>query len=262
MGHDLAGNMNLPDAWRNTDWMYQITDVFTWTHATQRTGTVLGVANTPRIVDDGRWPGRVMYTLATQKVGWPASDIEAAKNTARGFVGHNAMDTVVHFGYFLGGTLPLWATHHRDKETWADYVLWLTKGSGTFHSDGRSARFWDIADVQNSTAWPVVIPLSCHAGIARLAQGVARKLRRNMDFDPGTGAESGRYSTVEDVQAIDARVAAFRGEMSQAVRSMTHDEYDEMVVLANAQGWTVTELEGMFNASRSRAQAWISSYCN
>jgi len=109
---------------------------FTWAHAVQRVDGELPPPSVPTYPNDGRFPGPVMYHIATQKMAFESDPIGrmSATNTAIGAVVHNAADNVVHWDYFRGdgGILGpnMWLRNHCTKEEWASYVLLMLLDGG------------------------------------------------------------------------------------------------------------------------------------
>lgn len=155
--------------------IHEITPEFLWSHATLATDLDV-VPDAPQYPHDGRYPGRVMYDLLTNKLRpssiaalqGPAAYEQNPMETAKGFVVHNAADNIVHWDYFLGGNSPagcpgiayLWETNHLFKEEWASYIVLMLKdardGGGTgapiqlFRGAGEDNMMGTIDDIFSS----------------------------------------------------------------------------------------------------------------
>jgi len=142
-----------PDSLRSHDILFNITTDFTWSHAVLRSGESGKVPLVPFYPHDGRYPGSVMYDLVSKKMtpetlasiqglnSWEQDPLE----TAKGFIVHNAADSIVHWEYFLGGVAPvdcpsfltyMWAVNHAEKEEWASYVILVSKDARTNNGTG------------------------------------------------------------------------------------------------------------------------------
>jgi len=244
-----SGNMNLPDCWESNSWG-KITDWFTWT----RTGSTNLIPNVPQYPYDGRYPGPIIYLLATKKIAWKnKTELQLAKLTAIGFVGHNAADKIVHWSYFLGGaTLDNWKIHHADKELWADYWIWIIKGVGKFGKDGKSKEFFG-KDVKTTKT---LIPLFANFKVIMMAQKVAVKNRRIMDI--GT---KNYFTSTENISKISNRIEKYEKRMTKDIKAMNINEFKKLLKKANKYNWTLKILNLCYNKSVNNANIWIKKYC-
>jgi hypothetical protein len=241
--------MNLPDAWPNSERVIFVTTWFAWTHGVQTNGYNGLVPNSPIYPDDGRYPGYDVYQLATKKRRNAAPQ---DTNTAYSFIGHNAMDREVHYGYFLGGTSTNWLIHHRDKELWTDYELFMSPlyGNGTFDLSGNggyATSFFGIA-VDHADSSQVYIPCGGDAEIIQLAQKVYRKNRRFTSRD-----NTGHLSEVDTVETINTRIRGLQQEINDGVRAMRINRLQELRALARDNNWTLEELQGHVQGALTRA---------
>ncbi|MRS04986.1 hypothetical protein EG832_17490, partial [bacterium] len=189
--------MNLPDAWPSREYQIIISPWFAWTHAVQITGMNSAVPGTPIYPEDGRYPGYDMQQIVSKKI----NDKTTEKiNSAKGFIGHNAMDSNVHYTYFRGGSLSNWLIQHSDKEEWAEYVIYENMADGDFDSEGYPTSFYGVS-IQRNNAKQILIPCSANPDVIQLAQKAYRKNRRLTT----AYNDAGRFLEVDTIQTINNR---------------------------------------------------------
>lgn len=247
--------MNLPDAWPNREWIIFVTKWFAWTHAVQTSGSNWGVPNLPIYPEDGRYPGYDMYQLLTRKLtNTNGSEI----NTVYGFIGHNAMDSIVHYDYFLGGTIDNWRIQHGEKEEWADYEIYLRSSyaNGSFDMEGRPVSFWGIAIVQDDPS-QVIIPCSGDMSLLRMAQKVYRKNRRITSNN-----STDHLNEIDSIAQINDRIQNLQNDINNGLKKLNNKRLIELRQKAELNGWTLDELESKINESISVTQKRISGAGN
>ena len=255
---------NLPDLWLSrqdpggTTYIgKEVSPFFAWSHACLRNG----VANvtTPTTITVGPFsttiPGSVypvtptsygvpagiekagedIYAMWTNKV-LPANKTEIMAITARGFAGHNAADSAVHFSYFQGGTIYNWLVEHWQKEIWAEYCVYI----GVYNGD------WDW--LGNPT---VLVATGCtgDGGAICLAQKVFRKNRQTVDAVPDT---TGAFKTitVETKAQVDARISSLDGNY---VNGLSQTSFVRYSLIADAAGWDAATLLAKYYQGKAAA---------
>ncbi len=173
----LAWKVNLPDIVDSKNPLgvlsFEVSEWFGWGHCCHRMGVYtippnLVEPNTPTShgcpsgVEHSEWD---MYHLRSKMT---TAHREAENDylmllTARGWLAHNMMDSLVHFTYFLGGSAYNWISQHKWKEEWADLVLFEQASGGQWGTYEHGMR---------STG---------HGGIICLAQKCFRKNRQTVD---------------------------------------------------------------------------------
>lgn len=167
------------------------------------------------------------------------------------------MDRVVHWDYFSGGKiLSNWTIQHRDKEKWADYIIWILKGGGTFDINGKAKTFWGL-NIQKTN---VLIPIFGNSKIIQLAQEVARKNRRKMDIDGSK--ERNPWEKVDTLSKIRKRIQKYQNQMTEDIKKLNVKEYKKLLLLANKYGWSLNELQTKYLQATIKASTWIHLYCN
>jgi hypothetical protein len=249
--------MNLPDAWPNREYWIRITDWFAWSHGVQIDGYDYNVVpRSPTYPVDGRYPGYDIYQLATNKI---RNANPQAQNTAFSFIGHNGMDRNVHFEYFRAGSINNWRVQHLAKEEWADYEIFVAQhGAGSFNQSGKAATFFGTV-IDHDNPNQVLIPCSADARIIQIAQKVYRKNRRFTNTD-----NTGHISDVDTVETINARIQELQQAMSDEVRSLNFERFQELLVLASepANNWMPDDLDARYQLSRLTATQRISGAGN
>ena len=195
----------LPDIWPSREGSLGnvITKGFCWSHAVQRAPGEPLVPPTPQNVDD-REPGAEMYILIGNKLSAPGPQALA---TALAFMGHNAADREVHYGYFLGGSIFNWWRQHAWKEEWADYMIYTERLGGGFSDrwvtddpeTGAGHWVYDVPTLR------ITVKCSGDADLIQLAQRVYHKNRFSTDIGLN-GVEAGL--TVETTDGISGRMTA------------------------------------------------------
>ena len=279
-----CGQANFPDVWDNMSGL-AISDAFTWTHDLLRTGEhggvfgQLTVPNQPVYAPLTREPGMMMGRLLPKVANWTTqpnpsqADKDVARKlaeaTARGFARHNAMDKMVHYDYFQGGTINRWAEQHRDKETWAD--MKLLGAPNCFGKNENLANFYEVP-VGN-----VVVPIRGNAKVIQLAQKVARKNRQCMDCD--VNIQDGvptvpvnprnlrnRWTHIDSIAAIDGLIITAQAQMTADVTAYNLKKFNKLEKMAQEQipvtigqrkttkdQWDVSEMLKRVAASKAEA---------
>jgi len=143
-----------PDTFRSVAWqpLPIVVPEFSWSHAVLSIDSDFPVPAIPVYPDDGREPSSVMYELAAKKLS-PGTLAAMQDQTvlgadplevAKGFLVHNAADSMVHFSHSLGGPTycyawPIWwhwETNHQFKEDWANYIVLISKDARQLDEQG------------------------------------------------------------------------------------------------------------------------------
>jgi hypothetical protein len=147
---------NLPDLWISRQPIpfgysaigVEVAEYFAWSHGCRRSGVVSAAPDwllelaawqiafidvvypaepTPHGVPQGvEEPEEDMKEIINSKLlisNYSANELALMKKTARGFAGHNAADSVVHFTYFKGDSIDGWIAEHKIKESWAELAV-------------------------------------------------------------------------------------------------------------------------------------------
>lgn len=278
---EIAKYAQLPgytDSWKTvqfTSWdgLFDICDIsylFCWSHAVQDAGAVHSglVPLIPFYSDDGRYPGRNMWTLIDKKLAnLNSTDKAEMIKTAKGFIAHNAADRPVHWSYFKGATendsslgisAELWSVHHAKKERWADYWIYIENNFGgdansAFDKKGKLILKGDYA---SSNGVPTTSSSDGMAGIMRLSQIVYRKNRRATEKDDSSGSLS--VQSVKDIKKSvnDKIVKALKGKNFN--KTYNKEDFDEL----NLYNWSKVELWQYYDTSKSNVSSWLTNYCN
>jgi len=185
----VANYANLPDYVDSSDsyWVVakRIGYYFIWSHAVIYLGNNGFVPKVPEFPDDERYPGLVMqqllkYKLSKKTIG---GDLKEMQDTVNGFRAHNTADSIVHWGYFRGGTKDEWIVHHGLKECLAEYNILRVYGYGG--DPDLTKMFSDDGNLNTSTLSGSFISdagpgFEGNAKLMHLAQKVYRKNRRVM----------------------------------------------------------------------------------
>lgn len=249
---------NLPDIWVSNKWPenagvgLEVSPFFAWSHACQRAGvhteSVFIVPNTPTAYGQPAGvskPEEVMWQLIGKLWYTTAVDKYLMKETAKGFASHNAADGVVHFEYFLGGSIGNWIVHHAQKEEWAEFLLFQALG-GTWQG------LW-----RTPTAPPsMIFECTGNARIIHLAQKAFRKNRQTVDLVPDS---VNAYATisVETVAMIEQRIATKNQELSNYIYEFNESEYEAWLMRGLLNDWDVGELYTLFADSMDAADAAV-----
>lgn len=195
LGPEIAKYSQLPDY--ADSWLYlqglelfDINQYFCWGHGAIDMGDCVDLEiapAAPMYPDDGRYPGPVMWKLI-QKLRSGTAEMEKA---ARGMVAHNAADRAVHFNFFLGPELYhltphaawIWLQHHRRKERWADYWVFIKN----YYDGDPDAAFeagggLKVSGTPLASGLPLCTANNDIAKIMRLGQLVYRRNGRRFDF--------------------------------------------------------------------------------
>jgi len=220
---------SLPDMWSSPAYVHgfslpsyagaEVSGYFAWSHGCERNGMLPAVdlyialddlfsvdlfqvvypaTPTQHGVPTGvELPGEDMYYIWTNKF-LAANKTTLRKVTAQGFRCHNVEDKVVHFSYFLGGSVYNWIVEHAFKERWAEFVIYIWLGGG-----------W------TSLGYPdTMYSMGCQgdAGIINLGQKVFRKNRQTVDQIPVGGYDTIVVETAAEIsEKISQKDQEFAG---------------------------------------------------
>jgi len=189
------------------------------------------------------------------------------ENTAKGFVAHNAADRNVHFDYFFGATSDMnlgtaaltWYRHHKQKEKWADYWVYIR-----MHFNGDVDAAFDSNGKLNLVAEysggvPVAPPSASMSQIMHLAQKVYRKNRRFTEED-----KNYYILKVQTTDEIYEKVnnTIVKKVTADALRSgFTREEFDNLQIIANDEGWSPIDLlqgeSSRFGVAVQNVKDWL-----
>lgn len=238
--------MNLPDVWLNRDGV-RITKAFAWSHSVQTTGGTLLYPNTPVYPEDGRNPGHDMLILSKKLTNSSA----LSRQTAFGFIGHNALDRNVHYDYFEGSTRygTDWVNNHYWKEDWADYFIFLTNAGGDFDIMGRATSFFG-EDIDHDSDWQTFIPCNADPNVIIMAQKAFVKNRRFTDT-----AHVEKFNDIDSVTSFNQKLAVKVAEINNHIRGMNYGWFTFLRGLEMANDWNVGDIAANYNTSKDIATA-------
>jgi hypothetical protein len=256
---------NLPDLWISRQPIpfgysaigVEVAEYFAWSHGCRRSGVVSAAPDwllelaawqiafidvvypaepTPHGVPQGvEEPEEDMKEIINSKLlisNYSANELALMKKTARGFAGHNAADSVVHFTYFKGDSIDGWIAEHKIKESWAELAVFENILGGYWDADG------------NPVA-PYSMSSEGHAGIINLAQKAYRKNGQTVDDEhwPPCGAIG-----VESASDIPSRLAEQNGDLVGAFGAYGdfHETWwQQYQIFAAERGWYIGGSDGV-----------------
>ena len=276
--HGTQLQQNLPDLWESHEYAHafdfpsyagkEVSEYFGWSHACQRNGLLTAFTgsydvgpfsvslvdvvypdtptayNVPAGVE---LPGMDMYYIWANKF-LAGNQTNLRKKTAQGFVGHNEEDEVVHFSYFLGGSVYNWLVEHALKERWAEFEIYLFLGGG-----------WDPFGGPSMT-WSM--GCSADAGIINLGQKLFRKNRQTVDAVPVGGDDT---IVVETAAEISTRISDQDEKLSEyfsgigLFNEFNYAKYLYWSAVADAAGWNSTTMTGKYTTAKTDALAAITA---
>lgn len=264
---------NLPDLWESNAYTHgfdfpdyhvgkEVSEYFGWSHACQRnglldawTGTVsIGPVSIPLVsvvypktptehgVPAGvELPGADMYYIYANKF-LAGNQTLLRKRTAQGFRCHNVEDKVVHFSYFLGGSVYNWIVEHAFKERWAEFRVYVELGGD-----------WNLVTLMPTM--PLSMGCSADAGIINLGQKVFRKNRQTVDAAP----EECDTIVVETAAEISTRISQQDAKLSSffsgwwVANDFGLDNYAWYRLVAIAAGWDSSEVWTKYSQAKDDA---------
>lgn len=232
-GADANGRFqNLPDSWPSHNGftgLWGITEWFAWSHSVQLTGRTNMVPNQP-VDASNKWSaGRAMYEIYTRGVVTGPAVFE----TALGFLTHNAQDRVVHYRYFRGGSSTNWTEEHRDKEQWADCVIYMLRAKKHNGTDGFD---------HEGKPDPSLLPAIQNDGNADLiVQAQAEFVKSGLSIEEGSPASI----HVETVDAVRQRMRKVEAELTKYVQRFRRSSCLRLWKLGKRYNWNVDAVDGL-----------------